>query len=50
MVKFIVVRCRDTYYRIYEDMTKVAQARFKKRRPVIPQFGLPPQHMKHNDS
>jgi hypothetical protein len=38
MSKYIVVRVRGVYVRLYEDITRIAQARIKKRAPPIPNY------------
>lgn len=38
MTKYIVVKCRGTYLRIFQDMTKVAQAKKRRKSPPIPAF------------
>lgn len=38
MTKFIVVNCRGSHYRIFEDMTRVAQAKIRRKLPPIPSF------------
>ena len=38
MTKYIVVKCRGSCYKIYEDMTRKAQARLRRKIPQIPNF------------
>jgi hypothetical protein len=43
MTKYIVVKCRGTFHKIYEDMFNVALAKAKKKVPNIPTY-----HSTHN--
>lgn len=38
MTKYIVVRCRGSWHRVYEDVFKVAIARRKRKAPPIPPY------------
>ena len=40
MTKYIVVKCRNSYFKLYEDVTKTAKAFPKKHRPPIPPYQL----------